>query len=160
MTPGRPAGATTQSAAMVLSSNQDSSSGKLLLEMALQAQDMIALGQHPRVDRTVRTVAGGASFTHCFVLENERSPLRDVAFATSFLLGRKGGAAANNSRSFVGIVTIGATDSAALRKGTRMRTIEDRVRVGKTKLRALIQMTLKADLRRFSGIDDRVVRSA
>src|SRR5678816_3369102 len=39
-------------------------------------------------------------------------------------------------------------------------SLNDRVMIGKIKLTTLIQMTFEANLRRFSGIDDRVSGSA
>ena len=74
---------------------------------------MIALSQHPRVHRTVRPVAGRATLPHGFVLEDEWTALRDVAFAARFLLRRKRRTAANDGLPLVWVVTIGATDSSA-----------------------------------------------
>jgi hypothetical protein len=112
MASGRPACASTESAAVLLPANKNLPAKFLLLKVALQAQDVIALGQHLWIDRAVRTVAGGATLAHRFVFEDERASLGDVAFAARFLFGRKCRPSPNDGLPFVRIVTIGATDSS------------------------------------------------
>ena len=58
----------------------------LILEVALQAQGRIALGEHFLVHGTVRVVAGGAAFADGVMGEHERTALLGVALEqVSFL---------------------------------------------------------------------------
>ena len=109
----RPARATTKPARMFLSADVDFSAGRLLLEMALQAQDVIALGEHPRVDRPMGLVASRATLPHSFVFEDKRTALRNVAFTAGFLLRGKSRAPTDNCGPLVRIVTIATTDSSS-----------------------------------------------
>ena len=85
VTPRRPAGSSTQSPTVILPADIDSARSGLLLEVALQAEHMIPLRQHPRIHRSMRFVAGRASLTYRFVFEDEWPSLRDVAFAACLL---------------------------------------------------------------------------
>jgi hypothetical protein len=91
---------------MILAADQYSSSDSLLLEMAFEAQDMVPLGEHPRVHRSMGLVAGRAALAHGFVFEDERTALRDVALAAGLLLRGKSRAAANDRLALVWVVTI------------------------------------------------------
>src|SRR5689334_13811506 len=108
---------------VLLTTDEDLPPGGLLLEMALEAQDRIALDEHPRVDRSVRLMAGRAAFAHRLMLEDEGPALRDVALATGILLGGKRRPAADNHLALVRIMAVGATDLA----------LRHRVMIGKLK---------------------------
>ena len=66
---------------MVLSADQNPSRRGLLLEMALEAERLVAGDQHLRVDRSVWLVACGAALAQCLVFKYERPELRRVALA-------------------------------------------------------------------------------
>ena len=112
---------------MLLSANENFSANRLLLEMALQTQDMVALDQHPRVNRSMGLVAGGATLADGFMFEHEWATLRDVAFAAGLLFCAQGRSPTNDCLALVRIVAIGATDSRSARNGPGMRAIEDRM---------------------------------
>ena len=144
---------------MILPADQNFAADGLLLEMAFQAQHMIAFRQHPRIDRTVRSMASRASLAHRFMLEHKRAALRDVTFAASVLLGAERRAATDHRRSLMRIVTIGATDSSTHRNRVAVSSFEHRMAVGQAELRALVEMTLETNFRRFERIDDSVARA-
>src|SRR3954469_9600568 len=123
---------------MLLSSNENLTGGGLLLEMALQAEHLIAFGKHPRIDRAMRLMAGGAPFTHGFVFEDERPALRDVAFAAGLLFGTEGGSTTYDGLTLVWIVTIAATDLCLASKSPAMGSFQNWMRVGQAELPALI----------------------
>ena len=66
----------------------------LLLEMALQAERLVALVEQPLINRTVRRMATHATFAQRFVLEDKRTALRGMALETSFVLAEQGHAPA------------------------------------------------------------------
>src|SRR4051812_29368520 len=86
VTTGGPASAATEPSAMVRASDQYPSTARLLLEMALEAEHGIALGQHLRVYRPMRFVAGRAPFAHSFMLEYEGTSLCNMALTAGLLL--------------------------------------------------------------------------
>ena len=88
---------------------------------------MVALDQHPRVDRSMGLVAGGATLADGFMFEHEWATLRDVAFATGLLFCAQGRSTANDRLAFVRVVAIAATDSRSARNRPGMRAIEDRM---------------------------------
>ena len=118
--------------------------------MASEAKVGVTRDQHLFVDGPMRVMTNGASFAHRLMLEHKRSPLRDVAAATGFMFGGQGCASAADSRSFVRIVTIAATDLA----------VADRVAVGQLKLPLLIQVTLETGVGGFLWIDDGMMSPA
>jgi len=156
MASGRPAGASTEPARMVLPADKDPSRSSLLLEVAFKAQDVIALGEHPRVDRTVRLVAGSTALAHRFVLEDKGAALGNVAFAAGLLLSGERRTATNNRLTLVWIMTVRATDPLLCADRTRMRTVEHRMRVREAKFTTLVEMTLKTGFRRAVWIDYRM----
>src|ERR1041385_4673506 len=145
MTPGRPAGAATEPPGVILSPNKYPPAGGLLLEVALQAQNVIAFGQHSGVHRPVRFVAGRASLAHRFVFEDERAALRDVAVAPSVLVSRERRPPPDDGLSPMRIVTIGAADSPPGRHRLGVGTFEDGMCIRKTEFGPLVQMALEAD---------------
>src|SRR5947208_324928 len=110
MTTRAPAGAPAQERRVVTPADEDLSRGGLLLEMALQAKGMIARDQHALVHRTVRLVAGRASFAQGLVFEYKRAELHRVAFAAGLVFRHQRGAAALDGGSFVRLVAIAAMD--------------------------------------------------
>src|SRR5438552_9112602 len=149
MTACAPAGALPQTTGMVLSTDNNYSSGRLLLEMTLEAERRVARDQHSLVDRTVRRVARRAPFTQRLVLINERPELHRMALAAGFVFGKQGSPSRLHRRSLVRVVTVRATYLA----------FEHRMMVRQVELSALVQMTLKAGFRRFARVDDGVART-
>ena len=145
---------------MFLPADVDPPADRLLLEMALQAQDMIALDQHPRVDRPVWVVASRAALPHRLVFEDEGTALGHMAFAAGLLLGGKGRAAADDRRSLVWIMTITATDFSSCGNGPGLGAVKHRMSVRKAELGAFVQVALKTRLRRFARVNNCAMRAA
>src|SRR6476469_1572821 len=66
----------------------------LLLEMALEAEGGVALGEQALVHRAVRRMAAEAAFADRFVFENERPALGGVTLETGSVLAQQHRAAA------------------------------------------------------------------
>jgi hypothetical protein len=156
MATGRPTGAASKSAGVVLAANEYSSAGGLLLEMALQAKSGVAFGKHARVDGAVRPVAGSAPFADRFVLEDERPALSNVALAAGVLFCGESGATPDNGLAFVRVVTIRAGDSLAHRERTAMGAFQDWMSVRQTEFTPFVQVTFETGLRGSVGIGDGV----
>ena len=73
--PGTPAGSAGEEGGVVNGADGDASGAGLLLEVAFQAEDRVALGKHLLVHGAVGSVAGEAAFAHGFVFENVGSAL-------------------------------------------------------------------------------------
>lgn len=144
-----PAGAPRQERAVIASSNKQLPGGELLLKVALEAKILIPLGEHLVVHASVRTVASGAAFPHCFVLEHERPSLRDMALGAGICLRSERKAAALDRVSFVRIVTIPARDLP----------FQHRMMVGQIEAAFHIQVALETDVGRFSWIENCVPRA-
>ena len=89
-----PAGALGHPYIVVLIAQIKCSGRGLLLEVALQAEHLISLGQQLVVDGAMRVVAGHTSLAQCFVREYKRSSLLDVALEADFILAHQIGGAA------------------------------------------------------------------
>jgi hypothetical protein len=79
-----------------------------------------------------------------------------MTFATRVLFCRKGGAAANDGLTFVGIVAIRATDSLAPSHSAAMSALQDWMSVRQTEFSSFVQVALEAGLGRTVGINDSV----
>ena len=145
-----PAGPATQERGVVLSSNVNLAGGRLLLEVAAQAERGVARNQQSCIHAAVRRVAGGAAFAHRLVLKHERTKLRRVALGADFILRQKFRPAAFNYGAFMRIVAV-PTTHLAFDNGMVRRQIE---------FSPLMQVTLKTGFRRFAGIEDGVGRAA
>lgn len=122
----------------------------LLLEVALQAKRLIPLRQQLSIHRSMRGVAGDATFTHSLVFKNKRAPLFGMALETGIVLAHFiHRAAPLDHRSLVRIVAVSATDLA----------FQHRVMMRKVEFGSNLKVTLEAGLRRFSRIYNRVGRS-
>lgn len=151
MTPGRPAGASRQKTGMIHFANVNRAVCTLLLEVALKAEGLVPLGQHLRVDRSVRDMAGGAAFAQRLMLENKRSPLLGVALETGLVPAHHVGRAPPlDDRSLVWVVAVRAAHLA----------FRHRVMIWQVELSASFQVALKTGFRIFAGIDDRICRAA
>ena len=120
----------------------------LLLEMAFQAKGLVARIEQALIDRAVRRMADNAALAQRFVFVNKRTALRGVALKASLVLAQESHAAlferlldirsaAFDRHADVRVMAIGATDS----------TLQHRVMMGKLKLGAHFQVTLKTSLR-------------
>jgi hypothetical protein len=145
----RPTMAARKPRGMVLATDQNSSTGRLLLEMAPEAKIGIARDEHFLIYRSVHRVTGGATFSNGFVFKDKRSCLGSMAFPAGLMFGQQGGAAPCDCRSLMGVMTIATTHLA----------FNNRVMVRQIKLAALIQVTFEADFWRFSRIDNGIRRA-
>jgi len=133
----------------------------LFLEMALQAQRLVALRKHPLIDGTVRRMAGHAAFAQGLVLENERSTLRGMTLETGFVLTEQRDPAALEGLRKTGASAFdGAADVRVMAIRAANLPFEDRVMMRQLELRADLQVTLKTGLGRTAGIDDRARAAA
>lgn len=139
---------------MVITADKDFSVRRLLLEMATQAERLVACDQQHRIDAAVRVVASGAAFTNGLMFKHEGTRLRDVAPGADFVGRHKPSPAAlaaiGDRRAFMWIVTVTASDFA-LDNGVVRRQI---------KLCPLVEMALETCLRRLARIDNRLRRTA
>lgn len=120
------------------------------IEVALEAKRGIALGEHLLVHRSVRVVAGRASFLHRVVREDEVLGLGSVALGAGFVLAVELGSAAFEGAALVRVMAIAAGHLAG----------EHRMAVGQHELCFFIDVALEAGLRGFFGIDDGARASA
>jgi hypothetical protein len=79
---------------MVATPDENASRNFLLLKMTFQAECRVALNQHFLIHGAVDGVTRCASFTHRFVLKDERSVLRRMALPACVALGSQGKGAA------------------------------------------------------------------
>lgn len=121
----------------------------LLLEVAPQTKIGISRHQHFFVHRPVRIVTNRAAFAHRFMFKDKRPALSGMALTAGVMLGKQRGATALNSRTLMGVMAIAATHLAA----------QHRMAVGQLELPSLVQMTLKASLRRSFGVQNRMMRA-
>jgi len=88
--------------------DENGARGRLLLEMAAQAEGLVARDQQPRIHAAVRVVARRAAFAHRLMLEHERTALRRVAPDADIIGRLQVGHAAFNHRALVRIVAVDA----------------------------------------------------
>jgi hypothetical protein len=81
----KPAGVVA-GAAVVASEGDNRAGDGRMGEVAPQAKIGVAIQEHLGVHRAVRVMAHGATFTHGFVFENERTFLGRVASGARFVL--------------------------------------------------------------------------
>ena len=105
----------------------------------------VALGQHPRIDRAMRLMAGVAALAQSLVLEDKRPALHGVTLETGFVCARQFGAAALDCGTFVRVMAI----------RTAHFPFQHRVVVRQGELRPHIEMALETGLRRSARVDDR-----
>ena len=144
-----------QTVSVIGIADENSATCFLFLEVTLQAQRLIALGQHSRVHRAVWRMATDAAFTQRLVLKHERTGLGDVTLEARFVLAkqqssaafdllRQAGPAAFDRAADVWIVAIGATHFA----------FQHRMMVRHFESGAHFKVTLEAGLRRSPRIHD------
>ena len=140
----RPACPAGEERGVIASANENGAPADLLLEVALETEGGVALGQHLLIDRAVRLVAGVATLPERFVLEHIRPPLHGVTLEAGVVSAHDVRAAALHRGAFVWIVASGAAHLA----------FDDRMMVRQAKLRAHILMALETGLRVFLRIHD------
>ena len=84
----------------------------LLLEMALQAKVGIPLREHLVVHRSVRIMAGGATFARGLMLEDEWAALRDMTLGASVGLAGEIETTSFNRVALVRVMTVAAAHLA------------------------------------------------
>lgn len=147
---GAPARPARQKRGMIATADQDVTDAGLLLEVALEAEILIPLGQELVIYGAMRIVAARAAFPHRLMLEHERAALRDMAFGAGIHCGRSGEHVAHHRVPFMRVMTI-ATAHLALKH---------RMAVRQVKPAAHIEVALEANFRRPPGVDDRISRAA
>ena len=145
-----PASPASKEGRVVAATDQDDARGRLLLEVALEAQVLVARLQHLRVQRTVRVVARDAAFARGLVLEHIGTTLRSVAFHAGAVHAAKVRAALGDRITGVRAVAIAAAHLAG----------EHRMGVRQAELTALVEMAGETGLGRLGRIDDRALAAA
>lgn len=145
MASGGEAASASHRAVVVASADRDHASGKLLLEVAFEAQVGISLAKHAGIHRAVGVVTDHAAFTCGFVFINKRPPLGHVAFEAKLVVTVQGLRSAGDDVALVRVVAVGATDFALGHRVMR-RQVEPRPH---------LQMALEAGLGGAARIGDR-----
>ena len=96
VTTGGPTGALLHAQSVIGTTNQKLAAAGSL-EMAFHAGVRVANREQLGVNRTMRLVATGATFAHCFMLEGEWTSLSRVAAQAAFILRETGGSAPHMS---------------------------------------------------------------
>jgi len=161
MAAGRPAGALGQKVTVIDVADENLARCSLLLEMALQAERLIAGDQETLVDRAMRRVADDTALAQSFVLVNKWAALHGVTLETSVILIKEG-----DSTAFERLVHVG---SAAFNRHTDMRVMtittthpafEHWMMMRKLKLSPHFQVTLETCLGRLPRVDNGMCRAA
>jgi hypothetical protein len=161
MTASRPAGPAGQEKRVIDIADQNRIVHRLPLEVALKTKCLVAFLEQSLVDRAMRRMASGTTFADCFVFINKRAALRGVTLKANIVLAQKRQPATQDMLSHACAPTF---HGAALVDLVTIRTIhlpfQNRVAMRELKLRANVQVTLEARLRRAPRIDDQVRRAA
>ncbi len=80
MATGAPTSTPPQEGTVIDGTDDDDARGLLALEVALEAEVLVALQQHFLIDRAMDPMTRGAAFADGQVLEHMRPALGDVAF--------------------------------------------------------------------------------
>ena len=150
MTTGAPAVAAIDEGRVVTTADQELAGCRLLLEVALQTEILVAHAQHFRVHRAVRDMARDAAFSQRFVLEDIRPALLRMAPEAGLVQPRELRAAFGPRAALVRVVTVAAAHLAG-EYGMTVRQGELATQVG---------MALETGIRRFARIDDRAGTAA
>ena len=134
---------------MVDPADKEAAAG-LLLEMAFQAEALIAHLKHFVIHRAVGIMAGGAAFAHGLMFKHERPALGDVAFKAGIVFRVQRGAAPFDGRPLVGIMAVAAAHPA----------FRHQVVKGEFELSALVQMAFKTILGGATRIDNGLALAA
>ena len=95
--------------------DKDSARRALLLEMALQAERVVALVQHSLIDRAVRRMADDATLADCFVLKDKWTALRCMTLETRVI--------STHERDSTALDRLVQARSAALNRHSLMRIV-------------------------------------
>lgn len=151
MAPRGPASAPAQISRVIALSEDDLAGIDLDLGVALQAEIVVALDQHLRVDRAVGTVANRAAFAKRLVFKREGAGLFPMALGARFIESGHGQAA----RRFHHVPAVRIVALRAIHA-----VLDDRMVMGKIHLRVNIQMTLVTRRRILPRVDNRLAASA
>ncbi len=122
----------------------------MAVKVALEAESGIPLGEHLLIHRTVRIVAGGATFFDCIVGKDEWTHLSLVALGAGFIIAVELRAATFDGIALVRVMAIRAGHLA----------VQHLVGVGQAELGFFVQVALEAGFRGFIGIHDRARAAA
>jgi hypothetical protein len=106
MAASRPTRSLRQEVGVIDIPNENMARLFLFLEMAFQAERLVAFVQHPLVDGAVRRMADRTTLTHCLMLVNKRAALRGVAFEARFVSAQESEAAAFKRLLHIGPATL------------------------------------------------------
>ena len=150
VTAGAPAGAAIEGSGVVATADQDLTGDGLLLEMALETERGIALGEHLLIDGAVRLVAGQTPFPRGLVFIDKRAALDRMTFEAGFILRHRRCPSGYDGRALVRIMAVIAAHFP----------FRHRMMVRQTEAGLHFQVALETGLGRFAGIDNRVARAA
>lgn len=125
MAAGAPAGALRQQQCVIKAADEHFASGAAFGDVAFQAQRGVALGEQLGVHRAMRLMAGGAAFTHGFMLEHVRPALGIMALGADLCRRDQRRPRPLDGRPPVRIVAILASQ-APLRYRVMIRQLERR----------------------------------
>jgi hypothetical protein len=129
----------------------------LFLKMAFQAKSLVALVQHPLVDRAVRRMTDHTALTHCLVLVHPGAPLRGVALEASLVSAQESKATAFERLLNIGPATLDCdTDVWIMAISAAHFAFQHRMMMRQLELCPHFQVTLETSFRRLTRIDDRV----
>jgi hypothetical protein len=152
---GRPTRALRQAVRVIGIADENAVTGFLFLEVALQTQGLVALVQHPGVDRPVGRVATHAAFFQRFMLEHEWPGLGNVTLETGLIFPEQQNSAAFDSLRQTGIAAFDrAADVRVMAIGTTHLAFQHRMVVRHLKSCPNFQVTLEAGVRRSPRIDN------
>lgn len=143
---------------MIDIADDDRATHRLLLEVTLEAKRLVTLIQQSLIDRAMRRMTDGATFTHRFVLVDKWTALSCVTLKASVVLAKERCPASMH-------MTLRHTRGAALHRIALVRfmavdaahlSFQDRVMMRQLKVSPNIQVTLQTGFRFFPGINDQV----
>lgn len=146
-----PARAAIQEGRMVATADENLTSGRLLLEVALEAEVRVTRLEHLRVWRTVGRMANDAAFAGRFVFEGVGHALGGVASDAGIVVAlERRGRPLGNGCALVRIVAIGAAHFA----------IGDGMTAREAEFAAFVEVALVTNLGRLTRVDNAATLSA
>lgn len=112
MAAGGPAGTAGEKRGMIPTTDEDYARGRLLLEVALQAEVLILRLQHLGIDRAVGAMACDATFAGTFVLEDIWRTLLHMALHASVVHAAQAAHSLHDSVTLVEVMAVAATHLA------------------------------------------------
>jgi hypothetical protein len=146
----RPTGTATQERSVIATADEDLAWGRLVLEVALEAEGGVAFSEKLFVHGTMGLVTNEAAFAGGFVFVDERAALDGVTLEAGFIFTHERSSSGDNGVALVRIVAITAGHFA----------VEHRMSMGEVELAAFIQVAIETDFGGFVRVNDRVTSAA